>query len=606
MAAVIGRDFDLDVLARATQTTEDELLDTLEAAAAMALVREPADASGRYNFAHALIQHTLYEDLGPNRRARAHRQVAEALEEVCGDRPSARVGELARHWIAATQPIDLTKAIGYSKQAGDSALVALAPADALRHYTQALDLYPQVTDPDLTLGVDLAIGLGTAQRQTGDPGFRDTLLGAARQAADLGDTDRLVQAAMASSRGYFSTFGIVDVEKVEVLETALERLSPDKPERALVLATLCSELNFGSPLERRRTLTDEALNVARASGDDAIMVRVLNHVFLPLFVPQLLQQSLDRTAEALVRARRLDDPVQLFFAAGWRAFACASAGDVDEMDRCIEIAGSFAERLDQLDMYWGHTIVRVMRAVHCGDTDQAEKLATEALQIGADAGITDGAVFFGAQITFVSFQRGTMGELVALIEQMKAEAPDIRMLAGVLAMAHVESGQTDDARSLLDEFASVNFDLSLDQLWLPGMVYYAEAAIECRDPKYAAPLFDRLVPWADQLPCDGVAVGAPVSHHLGGLATVLGHYDEADAYFRRAAAMNDRMGAKFFAARTSLLWGRMLVERQAPGDIRKARELLTRAHTTAAANGYGVVERRAAAALERLSRPPTR
>ena len=32
--------------------------------------------------------------------------------------------------------------------AGNAALDALAPADALRHYAQALDLYPQVSDPD--------------------------------------------------------------------------------------------------------------------------------------------------------------------------------------------------------------------------------------------------------------------------------------------------------------------------------------------------------------------------------------------------------------------------------------------------------------------------
>jgi tetratricopeptide (TPR) repeat protein len=194
-----------------------------------------------------------------------------------------------------------------------------------------------------------------------------------------------------------------------------------------------------------------------------------------------------------------------------------------------------------------------------------------------------------------------MGELVALIEQMKADVPDIEMLAGVLAMAHVEGDGPTTPVSCWTGFASADFDLTLDQLWLPGMVYYAEAAIECEDPKYAAPLFDWLVPWADQLPCDGVAVGAPVSHHLGGLAAVLGRYDEADAYFARAAAMNDRMGAKYFTARTNLLWARMLTDRQAQGDSHKARELLTRAHTAAAANGYGVVERRAAAALERLS-----
>ena len=103
VASVIGRDFDLELLARATQTDQDDLLDLLDAAAVVALVREVAD-TGRYAFAHALIQRTLYEDLGPNRRARAHRQVAEALEALCGNRPGARVSELARHWVAAPSP----------------------------------------------------------------------------------------------------------------------------------------------------------------------------------------------------------------------------------------------------------------------------------------------------------------------------------------------------------------------------------------------------------------------------------------------------------------------------------------------------------------------
>jgi class 3 adenylate cyclase len=253
MAAVIGRDFDLDLLARATKASEDELLDILDAASAVALVRELAD-TGRYNFAHALIQNTLYQDLGRNRRARAHRQVAEALEELCGDRPGARVGELARHWISASQPIDLAKAITYSRQAGDAALAALAPADALSYYAQALDLYPQATDPDPVLGIDLAIGLGTAQRQTGDSAFRDTLLGAARRAADLGDTDRLVAASLANDRGYYTAVGNIDADKVEILEMSLARLPADKPTRALVLATLCSELGIGSPLERRQAM----------------------------------------------------------------------------------------------------------------------------------------------------------------------------------------------------------------------------------------------------------------------------------------------------------------------------------------------------------------
>jgi len=212
-------------------------------------VRELADGPGRFNFAHALIQHTLYRDLGPTRRARAHRTLAEALEELCGDHPGMRVGELARHWIAA-QPIDLAKAIRYSSQAGDAALSALAPADALRYYAQALELQTEVADPDPVRGLDLAIGLGTAQRQTGDPTSRDTLLAAARPSCRSRRYLPLVAAALANDRGYTSDNNVTDTDKVDVLEMTLDRLPADDPDRAVVLATLCSELSYGSPLER--------------------------------------------------------------------------------------------------------------------------------------------------------------------------------------------------------------------------------------------------------------------------------------------------------------------------------------------------------------------
>jgi tetratricopeptide (TPR) repeat protein len=174
-------------------------------------------------------------------------------------------------------------------------------------------------------------------------------------------------------------------------------------------------------------------------------------------------------------------------------------------------------------------------------------------------------------------------------------------LAGVLAMAHAEADRTDEARLILEQFAASGFALPLDQVWLIGMAEYAAVAIACREPQYAAPLFDELAPYANLLAtASGGMADCPVSYHLGGLATVLGRYEEANAYFTQAAAFNERVDAKFFAPRTNLLWGKMLVERGAAGDIEKARDLLTKAHEAAAANGYATVERRAAAALQHL------
>jgi hypothetical protein len=57
----------------------------------------------------------------------------------------------------------------------------------------------------------------------------------------------------------------------------------------------------------------------------------------------------------------------------------------------------------------------------------------------------------------------------------------------------------DAARHHLEAFAATEFDLPMDPDWLTGMAMYAEAAIACRDPQYAEPLFDRLAPWAGQL-----------------------------------------------------------------------------------------------------------
>jgi class 3 adenylate cyclase len=596
LAAVIGRDFDLDLLARATKTTEDDLLDILEAAASVALVREPDDASGRYNFAHALIQHTLFEDLGPNRRARAHRTVAEALEDLCGDRPGARVGELARHWTAATQPIDLTKAIGYSRQAGDAALGALAPADALRYYAQALDLCGRATDTDLALRIDLAIGLGTAQRQTGDRAFRETLLGAARRAADLGDTNRLVAAALANDRGWVSAAGATDADKVEVLELALDRISADDPDRVLVLATLCQELNFG-PRHIRDALSQEAVAMARNSGDEATIVRVLNKVFDSVH----LSHGVAWSADALVRAERLGDPVLLFLAADRRFTALSLVGDIDEADRCLEIMRSTAESLGEPSFRWVLTFVRAARAQIAGDPDEAELLATEAFQIGTDSGEPDAAVIFGAQLAIVSLQRGTMGDLAPFIEQAAADNPGLPGFVAALAVAHAEGGRIDDAKALLEELADADFGVPMDGTWLTTMVSYGDAAIECRDPRYAGPLFDRLAPWADQWSTtSGPTVEGPVSLILGGLATVLGRYDEADAYFAHSAESSERGNAKYFTARTNLWWGVMFAKRAGPEDTEKARDLLARAHSSAKANGYGTVERRAATALQLL------
>ena len=352
-ASVIGRDFDLDLLAAATDGDEDDLLDLLDEAQRAALVYELPHAPGRYGFAHALIQHTLYEDLGPTRRTRLHRRVGEALEELVRGHGDERLGELVRHFFLATRPSDTTKALDYARRAGESALEALAPDDAVRYFTQAHDLSGQGDGVEPEVQIDMLIGLGTAQRQAGIAAFRETLLEAARNAQALGDTDRQVAAALANNRGFFSALGQVDTEKIDVLEAALDALpDTDSPERARLLATLCSELQYHGPLERRLALADEAKAIARRLGDRAAFVDVVRRCGPALVAPSTLAPELADVAEALSAAGDLDDPSVLVQVGTVGAALAVRAGEFELARERLAIVHAAAEKVRQPLFLW--------------------------------------------------------------------------------------------------------------------------------------------------------------------------------------------------------------------------------------------------------------
>ena len=108
--------------------------------------------AGQFSFAHALTEHALYHDLSALRRARAHRSVAEAIEDSCDGDFTTRVGELAYHWANATQPQELDKAIEYAQLAGDRAIQQLAPDEAVRWYDESLQMLQRQDPSDVVDG----------------------------------------------------------------------------------------------------------------------------------------------------------------------------------------------------------------------------------------------------------------------------------------------------------------------------------------------------------------------------------------------------------------------------------------------------------------------
>ena len=353
MAAVIGRDFDFDLLGRGDRPPQEEVLDVLDSATGAALIREVPDVVGRYSFSHALTQHTLYQELSKIRRTRAHRRVAEAIEETVGGAPETGSANWPTTGSApANQPTRPRPSVTPGKQA-EAALASLAPDDAVRYFSRALHLSEQVQEADPLVGCDLRLALGEAQRQAGLPGSRETFLDAAHRAQELDATDRLVAAALGNSRGFFSSIGVIDADKVAVLESALDALSNDDGrERALLLATLCSELALGTTLERRQELADDARAMARRLGDPDTIIRTLNLVCDPLQVPSTLTERMVDAKEALELSELLGDPDLLFWTGAYSRLSAVQAGDFKMARRCLVTMHGVLTGLRQPTMMW--------------------------------------------------------------------------------------------------------------------------------------------------------------------------------------------------------------------------------------------------------------
>ena len=158
IAAVIGREFDPEALVKVSQLEEDTVLDALDEAVRLQLIRETKIGRGSgYTFAHALIRQTLYESLNVRRRARLHQQVGEVLEALYRTRLDEHIEELAYHFGEAG-PTTAAKGIEYNVRAASKAATLYAMEEAERRLMVGLELSEGVDDPLVRANVFQELG----------------------------------------------------------------------------------------------------------------------------------------------------------------------------------------------------------------------------------------------------------------------------------------------------------------------------------------------------------------------------------------------------------------------------------------------------------------
>ncbi len=172
MAAVIGRDFELDILETVAGFDPERTLELLEAALMTGLVVEHPEAVGRFRFSHDLVREAILSELSALRRARLHARIGDAIER-CAPRDKGRPIQLAHHFFHAAPVIGPDRAITYGLTAAEAAAAGLAFEQAeslLRRTLEMVGRLPAGDDRDrreLEVRLRLVVLVMAAEGYTG-------------------------------------------------------------------------------------------------------------------------------------------------------------------------------------------------------------------------------------------------------------------------------------------------------------------------------------------------------------------------------------------------------------------------------------------------------
>ncbi|MFN0070980.1 MAG: ATP-binding protein, partial [Chloroflexota bacterium] len=164
VAALVGRSFDIALVARVLHVDSEAVEQDLQNATRASLVRPEPD--GRFTFTHDKVREALITDIGAIQRRRLHRTLGEELEaaDVGAPSQSNRLVDLAYHFVAAA---DVGRGVAYSLLAAEQALRAQAPAEAAAHFRDAVQLLSDGGNDD-PRRAEALLGLGQTLTLMGD------------------------------------------------------------------------------------------------------------------------------------------------------------------------------------------------------------------------------------------------------------------------------------------------------------------------------------------------------------------------------------------------------------------------------------------------------
>jgi tetratricopeptide (TPR) repeat protein len=589
VAAVVGREFDLRILAETTTLSTERLIDVLgEAHDAGILLNDPA-TPGSYEFAHDLLREAMYEGLSPTRRMELHRTVGHTLERVFEADLDRHLSALAHHFTQSAPLGDADVAVEYALRAGARAARLLAYEDAASQYERALQLDVPSAESRERRG-EILLRLGDAHaRSANAAGAKTAYEEAAEIARRAENPEMLARAAFGHATslepvrlgfaGNLLTAMLEGRESIALLQEALDVLPGDDGSlRAKVLARLATAMYPTSQAEERLALANEALAMALRLGDPETLVAALHAQHWATLSPEAVRDRLGNADHMLLVATGAGQLEAAFLARHARLHCLLELCDAAGVGAEITAMEQLSAAIRQPFYAWHIRCLRAIQTLMRGDVAAAEREFHGAYESGrprTSEYVT--YIFEHAQIFGVRWTQGRLDELRARTLEHGDRYTHVARWRDALLAA--EAGDEAAARAEIERHARNGFeDLPREGLWLLHLSALAQACVLVGDRDRAASLYDLLRPFDDR---NAISISTlpfgPVAMRLGMLAGLLERWDAVDSHFERALELSDRLGARAIRAHVLFQYGRVLLARGGASDRVRAFEHLDEA-----------------------------
>jgi tetratricopeptide (TPR) repeat protein len=554
VAAVVGREFRLDLLKRVANTADEELYDILEEAKGVAVVEERSSvgATVAYRFTHAFFRQTLYEETIAPRRIQLHQLVARTLEEAHAGRLEEHAVELAEHFSHSSDPTDLAKSVRYGGKAAQRAVSVYAYGEAVRLLEQALKVQQAVDPEDRAKRCDVLLSLSEALIFAGEPrraldGELPAAFSLAEEAEDSQRCSHACRLAFEALMVHAAGLGFAGPEADQWAERADQHADPNTLERAIADTWLGTIRGNAGDYRSAQRLFYRALAAARASSDSEMLWIAGSSWVTWAKAPKRAEERL-LVAEELVGMPRTGLNA---------ALVCAALGAVLEVflefgcrERAEEIMAEIrdATRISgQANILLESMALDGVLAALDGHLEDAVNIAERILARGEELGLQ------GFALVYV---RALIGRAALHLGRTEIRSQPVLVPTHPLALATV--GRHEEARQALDQGLERGSWSADDER--PAYLDFLslEAATLVQHTGVAQLLLQRLI--TGKAHTTGLYYTTSTARHVGAAAALLGRPSDARAHYQDALKVATDMRFRPEIALTRLQMAELLLE----------------------------------------------